>query len=278
MRSLPSMVCLALCAILTSTAAPVRASFHLWGIKEVFSSPDGAVQFVEFFTTSSGQEFLSGHNLVATSDGVNVTFNFTSNIPVVFPETTANHHFLAATAGFGALAGGVAPDFTIPAHFFNPNAASISFNFAGGFDTLALAGATFPKDGIHSLTDSNTAAGGPDNMSSGVNSPRNFAGTAGSVNLAPPPLAGDFDENGTVAAADLTLWRGGFGMQGASVEHNDGDADADDDVDGTDFLAWQRQLGSTQALANSGAVPEPAAATQLAAVLLAAGHTRRRRA
>ena len=34
----------------------------------------------------------------------------------------------------------------------------------------------------------------------------------------------------------------------------EGNADGDGDVDGADFLAWQRELGSTAAVA----VPEPA--------------------
>jgi hypothetical protein len=37
-----------------------------------------------------------------------------------------------------------------------------------------------------------------------------------------------------------------------------GDADGDRDVDGADFLAWQRQLGGATAVTAGAAVPEPA--------------------
>ncbi len=51
-------------------------------------------------------------------------------------------------------------------------------------------------------------------------------------------LTADFDDNFSVNGADLTVWRGAYGSTAA------GDADADGDSDGNDFLAWQRQLGS----------------------------------
>jgi T5SS/PEP-CTERM-associated repeat protein len=81
--------------------------------------------------------------------------------------------------------------------------------------------------------------------------------TATALNVA---LLGDFDENGTVQSADLALWRAGFGMSG-SASHMQGDADGDRDVDGSDFLVWQRQLGLTAtALAAAAVVPEPGCA------------------
>jgi autotransporter-associated beta strand protein len=77
---------------------------------------------------------------------------------------------------------------------------------------------------------------------------------------APTPLAGDFDGNGTVEAADLTAWQNGFGKpNGANAAAGDGDGDGD--VDGSDFLAWQRNLGQTQSTgATSATAPEPGAA------------------
>lgn len=68
------------------------------------------------------------------------------------------------------------------------------------------------------------------------------------------PSNADFDNSGTVDQTDLLILRENYG-QGL-----DGDADFDEDVDGTDFRLWQRQAASS----NSGglsasAVPEPAA-------------------
>ena len=64
----------------------------------------------------------------------------------------------------------------------------------------------------------------------------------------------DFDGINGVNGADLTSWRTGFG---AGATHAAGDADYDQDVDGADFLIWQRQLGS--AGGGPSNVPEPSA-------------------
>lgn len=64
-------------------------------------------------------------------------------------------------------------------------------------------------------------------------------------------LAGDYDANGTVDQDDLTRWQTEYGTTG--VVTADGDNDAD--VDGTDFLIWQRnvqQVGTQLATSQSG--------------------------
>jgi hypothetical protein len=61
-------------------------------------------------------------------------------------------------------------------------------------------------------------------------------------------LPGDFDKNSVVNAADLTKWRGDFGLNPQS------DGDGDGDSDGADLLIWQQNLGAGGAV---GAVPEP---------------------
>lgn len=67
-----------------------------------------------------------------------------------------------------------------------------------------------------------------------------------------PALAADFDHDGDVDAADLTVWKNATGL------NDHADADGDHDSDGADFLIWQRQLGSVSAaLGAVGAVPEP---------------------
>ncbi len=76
------------------------------------------------------------------------------------------------------------------------------------------------------------------------------------------PIAGDFNRDGVVAAADLQVWSSSVGVSAA------GDADWDGDTDGSDFLTWQRNLGqqfvpsaattSLSALSPSAAGKEPA--------------------
>jgi arabinan endo-1,5-alpha-L-arabinosidase len=81
-----------------------------------------------------------------------------------------------------------------------------------------------------------------------------------------PQFEADFDSNGRVDANDLTSLREGFGSTIAA--RATGDATGDGVVDGSDFLVWQRQLGSGAAATPvTSAVPEPAA-TILAAFSL----------
>jgi hypothetical protein len=84
--------------------------------------------------------------------------------------------------------------------------------------------------------------------------------------LAPGFAAGDFNEDNLVDADDLAAWRVGFGTLN-SATHMQGDADGDFDVDGADFLGWQRQLDSGLA---TRAVPEPAAQLMMGLVLAGA--------
>ncbi len=72
----------------------------------------------------------------------------------------------------------------------------------------------------------------------------------------------DFNGDGTVNAADLTVWRSAFGTNA------NGDADNDGDSDGNDFLIWQRSLGATGASGSVAAVPEP---SSLALAILVGG-------
>ena len=58
---------------------------------------------------------------------------------------------------------------------------------------------------------------------------------------------GDFDGDGYVGAADLVIWKDGFGAtSGASPA--DGDADGDEDVDLCDLLNWQRDFNPPPAM------------------------------
>jgi hypothetical protein len=65
--------------------------------------------------------------------------------------------------------------------------------------------------------------------------------------------AADFNESGSVTGADLNNWKGDFG-KATGATHQQGDSDADGDVDGADFLTWQNQLAVPVAVG----VPEPA--------------------
>jgi hypothetical protein len=84
-------------------------------------------------------------------------------------------------------------------------------------------------------------------------------------------LPGDFNGDWAVDGIDLAYWQTDFGASGGSC-----DADYDGDVDGADFLIWQRQqyTGATNISVAAMSVPEPAS-WALAAVLAAIARWRR---
>jgi len=88
-------------------------------------------------------------------------------------------------------------------------------------------------------------------------------------------LAADFDENGQVDRDDLDHWQAGYGLTTAA-NHVDGDSDSDRDVDGFDFLEWQRNVtNGLSPLSAVQTVPEPATCTlALAALCLLMGRRR----
>jgi hypothetical protein len=193
-RSVTRLVRLSALAVIALFAAGVpsaKAAFHLWQVKEAFTNSDGSVQFVEMFDSFGGETSTNGLTITANSDGNIKTFTFPSNLSLNTPG-----HLLIASTGFGSLPGGVTPDFTfasggVTLPFFNPNAMNITLTFSGNGDSMSFTGASLPKDGINSLTDSGAVGfpPGTPSISSGTNSPTNLAGSSGSVNVSPEPVS-----------------------------------------------------------------------------------------
>lgn len=70
-------------------------SFHLWQISEIFSSADGAIQFIELQTTADDQLQLNGVSLVSSnaSGGVHKSTQLSGNLS----GSSANKRLLIAT-------------------------------------------------------------------------------------------------------------------------------------------------------------------------------------
>jgi hypothetical protein len=69
------------------------------------------------------------------------------------------------------------------------------------------------------------------------------------------PIA-DFNHDGRADAADLILWQASFGDPNATP--NQGDADGNQLVDGSDFLHWQRGMSAQAMEATTTPIPEAA--------------------
>ena len=123
----------------------------------------------------------------------------------------------------------------------------------GTHGTLADAGLTVGTDFLRIGISTNTSG-------SGIYQIDNFR-----LLSVAPTLAADFNDDTKVDAADLAIWKGGFGTNAT------GDADGDGDSDGADYLVWQREFGSgvTSTVA-VGAVPEPTSLLLASGLLLAA--------
>lgn len=85
----------------------------------------------------------------------------------------------------------------------------------------------------------------------------------------------DFDGDSDIDGEDFLIWQRGLG--GANVTNADGNADGDADVDGDDLAVWKTQFGTSPATASVAAVPEPALLILLAAASAGALLCRRTR-
>jgi hypothetical protein len=76
-------------------------------------------------------------------------------------------------------------------------------------------------------------------------------------------FSADFDDDNDVDGADFLIWQKNLGLAAGAMS-SQGDADGDQDVDEDDLAAWTAQFGSVgPVVAASTATPEPAAALLL---------------
>ncbi len=209
-------------ALLTLAAPPALAGSHLWRIHEVFSSADGSVQFIEMEECcGANNEIVLGGKWIR-SDATGNQFTFPANLPC--SDCTANQHLLLATAAFAALPGAPTPDYIIRENFFDFNADTLTY-WLYGAAAFPFGPDDLPTDGTHSLVCLAGGGGGCTTTATEVNSPANFAGETGSVQVGSCNPA-DLDGDGDVGAFDLALLLGSWGPCPAK-----GDCPAD--LDGT---------------------------------------------
>jgi hypothetical protein len=171
-RPLESTVRLAfaVAAALSLPPAPAYGGSHTWDVNEVFSDATGQVQFVELVEANGtpNETGVPGHNMTSNAKSFAIV-----GAPLVAP--TSNKFYLIATAAFAALPGAPTPDAIIPAGV-------LPFFFSTSGDTVtyvpwdALTFGSVPTDGTTSLNG---------DLSTGLNSPTNYAGVSGSVDASP---------------------------------------------------------------------------------------------
>jgi hypothetical protein len=93
---------------------------------------------------------------------------------------------------------------------------------------------------------------------------------------APPTVSGDFDGDQDVDGADFLVWQRNLGAtSGATTAH--GDATGDGAVNGADLAIWKTNFGRAPLVASARLAPEPGSTCAVAFALAALGAMRRRR-
>jgi len=146
-----------------AAASPAAAGHHLWDFTEIYSNASGTVQYIEMIGGANNEQGLGPFTITA---GAN-TLNFVTNLS---SSATAGAWVLVATSNFSALPGGITPDYIIPGSFFSTSGGTL--NYASGADVWNYT--AIPTDGVLARQR---------NGSDATNSPRNFAGASGSVDL-----------------------------------------------------------------------------------------------
>ncbi len=95
------------------------------------------------------------------------------------------------------------------------------------------------------------------------------------ISDAPGGADADFDGDGDVDGKDFLAWQKGFNLTGQTNNDN-GDADGSGKVDAADLAAWRSQFGTPPAMAVASNVPEPAGGAIVIAGATAAWAWRRK--
>jgi photosystem II stability/assembly factor-like uncharacterized protein len=163
MRALCSAV-----AFVTMLVAGGAAAFQTFKVAEIYSSADGAVQYVVLVESAGldGEQHLGGQTLTVTHAGVAKVFMFPGDLP---SASTAHSNVLIATQGLADL-NLIAPDYVIPNQFLPTDGGSLNY---AGVDEIAVG--ALPTDGFYAVDRNGTPM---------TNLAANFAGNTAWV----PPM------------------------------------------------------------------------------------------
>ena len=180
------IVSLAVGVLGLALSGSAAATFHLYTINELYSNADGSVQFIKLTVDGfSGQNLLAGRTISASQGALTNSYTFPSDLP---SAATQNTSVLIATQAFANL-GIVTPDFIVPPGFLFAGSGTVNYADVDFWTYPAL-----PIDGSLSLGRNGTT---------GVNSPKNFAGAMGTVPT-PTTAAINFTSNWNLAGNGLS--------------------------------------------------------------------------
>jgi autotransporter-associated beta strand protein len=208
---------------------------------------------------------------INVADGAAAT-DLTISVPVTNGELVKQGAGTLALTGLNTYAGDTSVDAGVlslasarladAADVFLNTGATLNLNFAGTdvIDSLFADGVSLAA-GVWGAVGSGAAFTSPLITGAGLLQVSTFVA----------PIPGDFNGDGFVDGADLTVWSGNFGATGVGTA--EGDADGDGLVDGADFLIWQQNFTSP---VGAAAVPEPATLALVSVALATLVGVRRR--
>jgi hypothetical protein len=283
-------------AIFCFSAADVRATFHLMQIEQIIGGVNGdtTAQAIQLRLAFGNQHFVAGSRVSAVNAaGGNQVVLQNMNTDMPGPSTTGQR-ILLATPNFANYTHiPLVADFVmtpIPVsylsagqvRFTNNNGSLIYWSISWGGS--GFTGATIrtmdndtngnfgppvnialPSTSLQALrfdglaTDKSTTNLADYILTPGAATFTNYAGTNFNLVTPPDPDTGDFDEDGDIDGRDFLIWqRGG----------------SPDQLSSEDLELWQEQYGTNLPLEGAMAVPEPGT---IAAILCGVGALPRRR-
>ena len=169
----------------------------------------------------------------------------TDTLPISYTGGTLEHNFLSYVLVPGGAGGGGTPPLpttlaarTVQSQIDPPPAIDSLMHLQISLPNIAVTTPLFGNPGGTGIVQVGSASGTG----------------SGTLTLVAHPctLAGDYDCSGAVGSGDLAVWQGEYGGNDASPA---ADGDGDGDVDGRDFLLWQRNHANPGLTLNT--VPEP---------------------
>jgi hypothetical protein len=201
---------------------------------------DEDLEFIEFLNIGNGPISLAG---VQITEFASTPYVFASDLVLAAGERIVVARNPAAFASVYGSSVNVAPSGYSPANFSNGGErirvisaggqTIVDFTYGDASPWPAAADGSGPSLEIVSPVAS-------------ANDPANWRSSfyvGGTPGTSPVSLAGDYDRNQVVDAADQSHWRASFGM---TVERGTGaDGNGDGIIDAADYALWRKNLGAT---------------------------------